>query len=270
MSQTQIVGIGQIAVRVLDLDRAIATYRDRLGLRFLFRAPPALAFFQCGGVRLMLSPPEAGEFDHASSILYFTVDDIQSTHDQLTGRGVRFRSAPHVVADLGDRVLWLSDFEDGEGNVHALMAEVPKEGRARFAQSTPILRVANFDASVSYYRDVLGFTLEWRDRGFGCVRRGDATLMLSQGGQGAAGTWVFVGVSDADAVHAELRDRGARIRHPPTNYPWGARETHVFDLDGHVLRLASDATPDEPLGEWLDEEGVSWRPQPDGSWRRSG
>jgi len=41
-------------------------------------------------------------------------------------RGIRFRSAPHEVADLGDRTLWLSDFEDGEGNVFALMAEVPK------------------------------------------------------------------------------------------------------------------------------------------------
>jgi catechol 2,3-dioxygenase-like lactoylglutathione lyase family enzyme len=132
MSQTELEAIGQIAVRVLDLERAIGTYRDRLGLRFLFRAPPALAFFQCGGVRLMLSPPEPGEFDHPSSILYFTVEDIQATHAQLAERGVAFRSAPHVVADLGDRVLWLSDFEDGEGNVHALMAEVPKHAGVRF------------------------------------------------------------------------------------------------------------------------------------------
>lgn len=122
----QLDAIGQIALRVLDLDRAIATYRDRLGLRFLFRAPPALAFFDCGGVRLMLSPPEPGEFDHAASILYFTVGDIQAVHAGLVERGIHFRTAPHQVADLGDRVLWLSDFEDGEGNVFALMAEVPK------------------------------------------------------------------------------------------------------------------------------------------------
>jgi catechol 2,3-dioxygenase-like lactoylglutathione lyase family enzyme len=118
--------IGQIAIRVLDLDRAIATYRDRLGLRFLFQAPPALAFFECGGVRLMLSPPEPGEFDHAASILYFKTADIQATHQRLAAAGIHFRSAPHVVADLGDRVLWLSDFEDGEGNLFALMAEIPK------------------------------------------------------------------------------------------------------------------------------------------------
>ena len=119
--------IGQISIRVLDLDRAIATYRDSLGLRFLFRAPPALAFFECGGVRLMLSPPEPGELDHAASILYFTVRDMHAVHAQFSASGIHFRTAPHAVADLGDRVLWLSDFEDGEGNLFALMAEVPKK-----------------------------------------------------------------------------------------------------------------------------------------------
>lgn len=118
--------IGQIAIRVRDLERAIASYRDVLGLKFLFRAPPALAFFECGGTRLMLSPAEPGEFDHPASILYFALDDIHAAHARLAGLGVAFRTAPHVVADLGDRVLWLSDFDDGEDNVFALMAEVPK------------------------------------------------------------------------------------------------------------------------------------------------
>jgi methylmalonyl-CoA/ethylmalonyl-CoA epimerase len=122
----RLTSIGQIAIRVLDLERAVATYRDKLGLRFLFQAPPSLAFFDCGGIRLMLSPPEPGEFDHAASILYFKVQDIGAAHVELAGRGVAFRTAPHQVADLGDRVLWLSDFDDGEGNVFALMAEVPK------------------------------------------------------------------------------------------------------------------------------------------------
>lgn len=122
----QLRAIGQVAIRVQDLDRAVTNYRDRLGLRLLFRAPPALAFFDCGGIRLMLSPPESGEFDHAASILYFTCTDIVGTHAVLAGRGVHFRSAPHAVADLGNRTLWLADFEDGEGNVFALMEEVAK------------------------------------------------------------------------------------------------------------------------------------------------
>jgi len=124
--------VGQIAIRVLDLERAVATYRDRLGLRLLFQAPPGLAFFDCGGTRLMLSPPEPGELDHAASILYFTVTDIHAAHAGLSARGIRFRREPHPVADLGERVLWLAEFDDGEGNVFALMAEIakgaPREG----------------------------------------------------------------------------------------------------------------------------------------------
>ena len=139
-----------------------------------------------------------------------------------------------------------------------------------FEGVTPILRVTDFEASVAHYVDVLGFVLEWRDGRFGSVRRGGASLMLSEASQGCAGTWVYFGVSDADALHDELRARGARIRHPPTNYPWGSRELHVFDPDGHVLRLGSDAAPGEPPGEWLDEAGVRWLPQPDGGWARMG
>ena len=75
----------------------------------------------------MLSPAEPGEFDHAASPLYFKVQDIQGAHAELAERGVTFPTAPHQIADLGDRVVWLSEFEDGEGNVFALMAEVPKE-----------------------------------------------------------------------------------------------------------------------------------------------
>jgi hypothetical protein len=49
--------VGQIAVPVLDVERAIGFYRDVLGMRFLFKAPPGLGFFDCSGVRLMLDEP---------------------------------------------------------------------------------------------------------------------------------------------------------------------------------------------------------------------
>lgn len=137
-----------------------------------------------------------------------------------------------------------------------------------FHPATPILRVADFGTSAAHYVDVLGFSLAWQDGRFGAVRRDDATLMLSEGRQGCAATWVWIGVADADRLHDELRLRGARIRHPPTNYPWGSRELHVFDLDGHVLRLGSDVRPGEPMGPWLDDDGVSWLPDAAGRWTR--
>ncbi|MGH7562430.1 MAG: VOC family protein [Gemmatimonadales bacterium] len=117
---TPLHDIGQIAVHASDIARATAYYRDALGLPFLFDAP-GLAFFQAGTVRLMLSGPETPEFDHASSVLYFNVTDIASAHRTLAGRGVRFRDQPHVVHRTPQGALWMSFFDDSEGNVHAIM-----------------------------------------------------------------------------------------------------------------------------------------------------
>src|SRR5262245_32477668 len=114
--------IHQISIRAHDTERAVAFYRDVLGLKLLFQAPPGLAFFDCGGVRLMLSPPEPA-FDHQGSVIYFAVDDIKSAHAALVAGGARFRSEPHLIAKLPDREVWLADFEDSEGNVLALMSE---------------------------------------------------------------------------------------------------------------------------------------------------
>ena len=114
--------IHQISIRTQDTARAVAFYRDALGLKLLFEAPPKLAFFECGGVRLMLSPAEP-EFDHQGSVIYFAVDDINATHAALTAAGVKFRSEPHMIAKLPDREVWLADFMDSEGNVLAVMSE---------------------------------------------------------------------------------------------------------------------------------------------------
>jgi methylmalonyl-CoA/ethylmalonyl-CoA epimerase len=115
--------IGQIAMNAQDLDRAIGFYRDALGLRFLFRAPPQLAFFDCDGIRLLLDVPEDKEFAHPGSILYFSVDDIHGTHESLVARGVAFRKGPHLIAKLPDREVWMAFFDDTEGNTLALMSE---------------------------------------------------------------------------------------------------------------------------------------------------
>lgn len=133
---------------------------------------------------------------------------------------------------------------------------------------TPILRVTDFDASVAYWVNALGFKLDWGSRGFGSVSRGKAHVMLCEGSQGNPGTWMWFAVSDSDEMYQELRQRGARIRHAPENFPWGSRELHVFDPDGHVLRFGSETPEGAPLGQWLDEEGVKWQAHPDGSWTR--
>ncbi len=119
-----ITRIGQIAVNAKDVDRAAAFYRDKLGLKLLFKAPPGLAFFDCGGVRLMLSPAEKPEFDHPSSVLYFAVPDIQTAYGKLKDSDVHFEDEPHLIARMPSHDLWMTFFRDSEGNLLALMSEV--------------------------------------------------------------------------------------------------------------------------------------------------
>ena len=118
-SKTELSQIEQIAIIVHDVDRAVTFYRDLLGLPFLFQVPQ-MAFFQCGGVRLMLGIPSAPEFDHPSSIIYFRVADIEAAHQTLVSRGVTFRSAPHLVHRAVDHELWMAEFYDVDRNTLAL------------------------------------------------------------------------------------------------------------------------------------------------------
>ena len=117
--------IGQVALPARDLDRAVAFYRDKLGIPILFQVPN-LAFFDCAGVRLMLSVPEGGGQEHGGSTLYFTVGDIHAGYRQLRDRGVRFVDEPHLIAQMDTYDLWMAFFEDGEGNTHAIMGEQPR------------------------------------------------------------------------------------------------------------------------------------------------
>ncbi len=122
-TQIELTQIGQIAINVHDLQRAIAFYRDTLGMRFLFQAPGGLAFFDVGGVRLMLGIAEKEEFSHPASILYYKVADIGAAYDTLKSRDVSFIDEPHLIAKLPDHELWMTFFRDSEENILALMEE---------------------------------------------------------------------------------------------------------------------------------------------------
>ena len=118
--------IGQIALSVRDVERSTAFYRDMLGMRFLFGAGPHLAFFDCDGVRLMVTKPEEKEFERPGSVLYFKVKDIKGAYEGFKERGVEFIDAPHLIAPMPDHDLWMTFFRDPDGNTLALMGEMPK------------------------------------------------------------------------------------------------------------------------------------------------
>jgi len=115
--------IGQIAVPITDIERSIAFYRDVLGMRFLFQAPPGLGFFDCAGVRLMLDAP-AKENAGKGSVIYYKVNELQSRYETLSARGLIFEAKPHLVAKMPDHELWMAFFYDPDKNLMALMSEI--------------------------------------------------------------------------------------------------------------------------------------------------
>lgn len=112
-------------IPVDDFDRGVAFYRDTLGLPFLFSAPPQMAFFMCGTVRLLVGVLPPGQVAQRGSAIYFKVDDMQTLAASLKARGVVFQAEPHVVHRTPAHALWLAEFKDPDGNPLALMAQVP-------------------------------------------------------------------------------------------------------------------------------------------------
>lgn len=120
--------IKQIAIPVNSVDEAKIFYRDTLGLRHLFDAPPALSFFDCGGVQLMLAGPAAqgkdGNQQHA--VLFYDVSDIKKTHARIKSSGAKSLAEPRVIARMNGREIWVCELSDGQGNVVGLMSDVPE------------------------------------------------------------------------------------------------------------------------------------------------
>jgi methylmalonyl-CoA/ethylmalonyl-CoA epimerase len=117
--------IGQLAIPVAQLERAVAFYRDVLGLRLLFQAPPGLAFLDCGGVRLMLSQATEGDRPSPVGVIYYRVPDLDAAYATLRTRGAEFVDVPHRIARLADHELWMTFLHDADGHLLALMAERP-------------------------------------------------------------------------------------------------------------------------------------------------
>jgi hypothetical protein len=136
-----------------------------------------------------------------------------------------------------------------------------------FEGVSPILTVKSLSTSLDYYIQKLGFKIDWQAPFFASVSRGRCHIFLSEGDQGNPGSWVWIGVDDAESLFNEYRSKGAKIRHPPTNYTW-AYEMQVEDLDGNVLRMGSDQKVDKPVGEWLDMHGNRWAMSSSGEWTR--
>ena len=119
--------IGQIGLHVDDLDRAVAFYRDTLGMKLLLQVPPGLAFFDCDGIRLMIDGIKEKETpERFNTLIYYKVADLNAAHEELSAKGVKFESKPHLIAKMPDHELWMAFLRDTENNMIGLMSEVSK------------------------------------------------------------------------------------------------------------------------------------------------
>jgi catechol 2,3-dioxygenase-like lactoylglutathione lyase family enzyme len=122
-TDVQLSEIRQIAVVVSDVDAALAFYSDILGLTFLFRAGPDLAFLDAGGIRIMLTTPQGHGSVGGNSVLYFKVSRISETYSVLVARGATNERAPQLTAKMSDHELWIGFLRDPDGNLVGLLEE---------------------------------------------------------------------------------------------------------------------------------------------------
>ena len=120
--------VGQLMIPVEDFDRGVSFYKDVLGLPYLFSAPPQMAFFMCGTVRLLVGVLPAGQVAQRGSAVYFKVQDIHAVFSSLKAQGVNFSADPRLVHRTPTSELWLAEFTDPDGNHLALMSEVAVAG----------------------------------------------------------------------------------------------------------------------------------------------
>ena len=129
--------IGQIHITVDDVPRAVAFYRDVLGMTLLFEVPgQPMAFFDCGGVRLYLGAVERPEF-RSSPMIYYSVESIRDAVVTLGQRGVEFTGEPHVVHRTEQSELWMVGFRDPDGNNLLLMSEVGVKSSSAIDTTSP-------------------------------------------------------------------------------------------------------------------------------------
>ena len=115
--------VTQLLIPVDDFERGVSFYRDILGIPLLFSAPPQMAFFQCGAIRLLVGVTPAGQKAQRGSAIYFSVRDIEGVYASLREKRVEFKAPPHVVNRSARSETWLAEFVDPDGNQLALLSE---------------------------------------------------------------------------------------------------------------------------------------------------
>lgn len=215
---------------VADPGKSAAYYRDVLGFE-VGDSGEGVEMTQ-GPARIVL---EAG-FERPA-VVFFAVDDVKAMHGRVAGGGgqpTRPERANFIkyemfsVADLDGHTLWFGESYQ----------QPDKERERVFWKGLPELPFDEVAAAVAYYRDVLGFSINYQQGDLGVMDRGEVTVLLIQRTEQHKGIGsAYFYVADADAVYAEWKAKGAKLLGEPVSRPWGLREFEALDLEGNRLRI---------------------------------
>lgn len=224
-----------------DITRSITFYRDVLG--FQVSAPAELV---SGPARLQLTA-EPSAYDstgekrpRGAALLFFETDDVAAMREAVRARG----GAPSEIEKVNWIKMRMFQVEDPDGHTvwfgqSFQQPEAPKDPSGQLLQFLPELPLSDVPAGVAYYQKVVGFKINYAQGDLGVMYRDDVTLLLiarSSRHTGIGSCEAYV--RDADALYAELKDRGADVQGEPVSRPWGLRDFRVLDLEGNRITFA--------------------------------
>ena len=232
---------------VADLDRSVAFYREAVGCQVAMRDDAAEAVL--GPARISLGKrevPAGGWLPGAagSSILFLQCDDVEATHAELRNRG----AAPSDIESVNWIKMRMFEVRDPDGNLlwfgqsYRKRPDSPSRGKSQphgLQQALPELPFDDVSAAVAYYRDVMGFRINYQKEDVGVMDRDAITILLIARTKKHQGIGSFeVYVEDADTLYAELLAKGAQVDGPPVSHPWGLRDFRVEDPEGNRITFA--------------------------------
>jgi catechol 2,3-dioxygenase-like lactoylglutathione lyase family enzyme len=227
-------------IGVADAARSIAFYRDILGFEIREQAGAIEAVSGPACVRFGAQDYAPGDWDEpgppGSAMLFFETADVAAMHAAIRGRG----GNPGEMAKVNWIKMRMFEIRDPDGHTLWFGQSYDRPHASSPApmmlKALPELPFDDVSAAVAYYKDVLGFRINYQQHDLGVMDRGEITLLLiARGDRHRAIGSAYVYIENADALYAELRAKGADLQGEPVSHPWGLRDFRVLDPEGNRI-----------------------------------
>ena len=230
-------------IGVADPDRGAAFYRDVLGFELREHEGGTEAWYGPARIRFGAHDYAPDDYNAArpasAATLFFEIDDITGMHAAIGTRGGK----PGEIAKVNWIKMEMFDIRDPDGHViwfgQSYDRPLTRPAMPMMRQALPELPFDDVPAAVAHYRDVFGFHINYQQHDLGVMDRDEITVLLIARSPRHTGMGSFeVYIRDADALHAELRQKGANLQGDPISHPWGIRDFRVLDLEGNRITFA--------------------------------